>query len=65
MNKRLDQKTTPKFWKKIRNIALIVSVVAGTVLTAGAALPAIVITIATIVASASTAVAGVAALTKE
>lgn len=65
MNQRLSQKTTPKFWKKVRNIAAIVALVGGAVLSAGATLPATVITIATIVTTAATSISGTAALTKE
>ena len=64
-NTRVDQKNTPKFWKKVRNIAIIVGAIAGAVATGGAALPATVVTIATILATASAAVAGRAALAKE
>lgn len=65
MNKRLDQKTTPIFWKKVRNWSLLIAAVGGAVLTGGAALPAVAITIATIVTSIAGAAAGAAALTKE
>lgn len=65
MNDRLNPKTTPKFWRKVRNIAVIVGVVAGAVLSAGATLPPTIITIATIAASASAGVAGAAQMTKE
>ena len=43
----------PPFFKKVRNIALIVGAVAGTVLTGGLALPAVVTTIAGYLATAS------------
>lgn len=62
---RLNQKNTPRFWKRVRNWSLIVGAVAGAVLTGGAALPVTVITIATIVSSAAASVAGMASLTKE
>ena len=65
MNERLNQKTTPRFWKRIRNWSLIVAAVGGAVLTGGVALPATVITIATIVTTAAGAVAGAAAITKK
>lgn len=56
---------TPSFWKRIQKIALIVGAVAGSVLTAGAALPATVATIATYATVISGSVAAVAQLTKK
>lgn len=63
-NNRLNQKNTPRFWKRVRNWALVIAALGGSVLTAGATLPLAVITIATVVTSGATAIAGAAALTK-
>jgi len=62
---RLDQKNTPKFWKKVRNWALIIGAVAGTIATGGVGLPVAVVTVAGYVATAAAAVTAVAATTKE
>ena len=43
----------PPFFRKLRNIALMVGAVAGTILTAGAMLPAVVVTVAGYLATAS------------
>ena len=45
--------STPPFFRKLRNIALMVGAVAGTILTAGAMLPAVVVTVAGYLATAS------------
>ena len=60
LNRRAKAKTPP-FWKKVRNIALMVGAVAGGVLTLPISLPAAIITAATVVAS----VAGTAATVAE
>lgn len=62
---RLSQKTTPKFWKTVRNIAAVIALIGGGILSAGATLPATVITITTIVTSVAGGVAGTAAMTKD
>jgi hypothetical protein len=62
---RINQGNTPKFWKRVRNWSLLVATIGGAVMTGGAALPAVVLTIATILTSAATTAAAVAALTKE
>ena len=61
---RVDQKNTPKFWKKVRNWSIIIAAVAGAVVTGGAGLPASVITIATVIGTVATTAAAVAATTK-
>ena len=50
---------TPKFFKKLRNIGLILATIAGTVATAPVALPAVVIKIAGYLAVASAVASGV------
>lgn len=55
----------PSFWQKVQNIALIVGAVAATVLTSGAALPALVTTVATYAAVVSGTVATVAQFTNK
>lgn len=55
----------PSFWQKIQNIALIAGAVAATVLTSGAALPAVFTTVATYVAVAAGSVAAVSQFTKK
>lgn len=60
---RVDQKNTPRFWKRVRNWALIIAAVAGTVATGGAGLPVLAVTIAGTVATVATTVAAVAATT--
>jgi len=62
---RIDQSNTPRFWKRVRNWSLLIGAVAGAIATGGAALPATVVTIATIVGSTSGAIAGFAATRKE
>ena len=56
---------TPKFWKKVRNIAIGLGAVAGVILTAPIALPAAVVTAATYVVTAGTVAATLAQLTVE
>ena len=47
------QSPTPKFFKKLRNIGLILAAIAGTIATAPVALPAVIIKIAGYIAVAS------------
>jgi len=56
---------TPKFWKKVRNIAITLGAVAGVILTAPIALPAAVITAAGYVVTAGTVAATLSQLTVE
>jgi hypothetical protein len=56
---------TPKFWKKVRNIAITLGAVAGVILTAPVSLPAVVITAAGYVATAGTVAATLSQLTVE
>jgi ABC-type xylose transport system permease subunit len=54
---------TPKFWKKVRNIAITLGAVAGVILTAPVALPAAVVTVAGYVVTAGTVAATLSQLT--
>ena len=54
---------TPPFFRKLRNIALMVGAVAGTILTAGAMLPAVVVTVAGYLATASAVAVTVSQIT--
>jgi len=56
---------TPKFWKKVRNIAITLGAVAGVILTAPVSLPAAVITAAGYLATAGTVAATLSQLTVE
>jgi hypothetical protein len=56
---------TPKFWKKVRNIAITLGAVAGVILTAPFSLPAAVITAAGYLATAGTVAATLSQLTVE
>lgn len=56
---------TPKFWIKVRNIAIATGTLAGVILTAPVALPAVVITIAGYLATAGTVAATLSQLTVE
>lgn len=62
---RLSQSNTPIFWKRVRNWSLLVGAVSAAVLTGGAALPAVAITIATIVTTAAATTASIAATRRE
>jgi len=55
MNQLIDriQSPTPKFFKKLRNIGLVLATVAGTIAAAPVALPAVIIKIAGYLALAS------------
>ena len=55
----------PPFFKKLRNIALVVAALAGSILAAPMALPAIVLTIAEYALVASTAISAVSQVTTE
>lgn len=56
---------TPKFWKRVRNIAITLGAVAGVILTAPVSLPAAVITAAGYLATAGTVAATLSQLTVE
>jgi hypothetical protein len=56
---------TPKFWKKVQNIAIAAGAVAGVIIAAPIALPAAVVTAATYVVTAGTVAATLAQLTVE
>ena len=56
---------TPKFWKKVQRIAILVGAVAGTIIAAPVALPAAVITAAGYAVAIGTAVATVSQFTIE
>jgi ABC-type xylose transport system permease subunit len=54
---------TPKFWKKVRNIAITLGAVAGVILTAPISLPAAIVTAAGYLATAGTVAATLSQLT--
>jgi ABC-type xylose transport system permease subunit len=54
---------TPKFWKKVRNIAIGLGAVAGVILTAPISLPAAIVTAAGYLATAGTVAATLSQLT--
>lgn len=56
---------TPKFWKKVRNFAIVAGTVAGVILAAPITLPAAVITAAGYLATAGTVAATLSQLTVE
>ena len=56
---------TPKFWKKVRNIAITLGAVAGVILTAPVSLPAAVITAVGYLATAGTVAATLSQFTVE
>ena len=62
LKKRWNAKT-PKFWKKVQNIAIAAGAVAGVIIAAPIALPAAVVTAATYVVTAGTVAATLAQLT--
>lgn len=64
LKKRWNAKT-PKFWKKVQNIAIAAGAVAGVIIAAPIALPAAVITAATYVVTAGTVAATLSQLTVE
>lgn len=59
------QKPTPKFFKVLRNIGLVLAAAGGTILTAPIALPAIVVTVGGYVAVAGGVLSAVSQLTSE
>ena len=59
------QKPTPKFFKVLRNIGLVLAAAGGTILTAPVVLPAIVVTIGGYVAVAGGVLSAVSQLTTE
>tara|TARA_R110000868_G_C10935204_1_gene766661 strand:- start:2740 stop:2970 length:231 start_codon:yes stop_codon:yes gene_type:complete len=63
--KRRWRGKTPKFWKKVRIIAIALGAVAGVILTAPVSLPAIVITAAGYLATAGTVAVTLSQLTVE
>ena len=56
---------TPKFWKRVQQIAIVAGTIAGVIIAAPVALPAAVITVAGYVATAGTVAATLAQLTVE
>jgi ammonia channel protein AmtB len=56
---------TPKFWKRVQQIAIVAGTIAGVIIAAPADLPAAVITVAGYVATAGTVAATLAQLTVE
>ena len=62
---RVDQKNTPRFWKRVRNWSLLIGAVTATVLTGGAAMPTVLVTVATLVAPIAGGIATYAATRKE
>ncbi len=53
------QSPTPKFFKKLRNISLVLATLGGTLLASNVALPAVVLKLAGFIAAAGTAGAAV------
>lgn len=64
LRKRWNTKT-PRFWKRVQQIAIVAGTVAGVIIAAPVALPAAVITVAGYVATAGTVAATLAQLTVE
>ncbi|MBD1364370.1 hypothetical protein IDJ77_11175 [Mucilaginibacter sp. ZT4R22] len=56
---------TPSFWKKVQKLALVIGAVSASIITAGAALPAVVVTVAGYAGLAAGTVVTVAQLTKD
>jgi hypothetical protein len=56
---------TPKFWKRVQQIAIVAGTIAGVIIAAPVALPAAIITVAGYVATAGTVAATLAQLTVE
>ena len=56
---------TPKFWKRVQQIAIVAGTIAGVIIAAPVALPAAVITVAGYVATAGTVAATLSQLTVE
>ena len=55
---------TPRFWKKIQRVSIIIGAISGAILTAPISLPASLIATAGYLAVASTSIAGMSQLTK-
>jgi hypothetical protein len=64
LRKRWNSKT-PKFWKKVQQIAIVAGTIAGVIIAAPVALPAAVVTVATYVVTAGTVAATLSQLTVE
>jgi hypothetical protein len=64
LKKRWNSKT-PKFWKKVQQIAIVAGTVAGVIIAAPVALPAAIITAAGYVVTAGTVAATLSQLTIE
>jgi hypothetical protein len=64
LRKRWNSKT-PKFWKRVQQIAIVAGTIAGVIIAAPVALPAALITAAGYVATAGTVAATLAQLTVE
>jgi len=64
IKKRWNAKT-PKFWKKVQQIAIAVGAAAGVIIAAPIALPAAVVTVAGYLATAGTVAATLSQLTVE
>jgi|694.fasta_scaffold00211_19 hypothetical protein len=64
LKKRWNSKT-PKFWKRVQQIAIVAGTVAGVIIAAPVALPAAVVTVATYVVTAGTVAATLSQLTVE
>jgi hypothetical protein len=56
---------TPKFWKRVQQIAIVAGTIAGVIIAAPVALPAAIITVAGYVATAGTVAATLSQLTVE
>lgn len=66
MEKNLKERwtaKTPKFWKKVQSIALVIGTIAGVIIAAPVALPAAVITTATYLVSISATIVATSQLT--
>jgi hypothetical protein len=64
LRKRWNAKT-PKFWKKVQQIAIVAGAVAGVIIAAPITLPAALVTAATYVVTAGTVAATLSQLTVE
>jgi len=66
-NTRVDQSTTPKLWKKVRNIAGIVALICGAVVTASASVvfPPVIVTTAVLIGAVATTLTGAASMTSD
>ena len=59
------QAPTPKFFKKVRNIGLILTAISGTLLAAPVALPAVVVQVATYLAVAGSVASAISQVTTD